>query len=297
MRVGEDFYMKIKHFFDPDTNTLTYLVTDEKTSDTIIIDPVLDFDPPSGMITDKSINAVIDYIKKEKLNICAILETHAHADHLSSSQVLKKLYPNAKLAIGEKIKIVQEVFKKIFNIDYLKADGHQFDYLFKNFDEVSFGSIKVKALPTPGHTPACMSYYISGNVFTGDALFMPDSGTGRCDFPKGSAKDLYQSVTKNLYTLPDDTIVYVGHDYAPGGREILYKTTIGESKKSNIQLKATTSELEYINFRETRDKTLKAPRLLLPSIQVNIDAGHLPPKENNDVSYLKLPLKTTYSLD
>lgn len=283
--------MKIQHFFDPDTYTLTYLVTDPATKDTVIIDPVLDFDPPSGQVTDKSITAVIDYIKKENLNIKAILETHAHADHLSSSQILKQLFPTAILGIGEKITVVQDAFKNIFNIDYLKTNGSQFDKLFKDFEEVSFGSLKMQAIPTPGHTPACMSYHFGDAVFTGDALFMPDYGTGRCDFPKGSAKELYHSVSKNLYSLPDETRVFVGHDYSPNGREMKFETTIGESKKNNIQLKAQTSEAEFVEFRESRDKTLKAPRLLLPSIQINADAGHMPPQENNSVSYLKLPLR------
>lgn len=282
--------MKIKHFFDPDTFTLTYLVTDETTKDTVIIDPVLDFDPPSGKVEDRSIKEVIDYIKAQGLKVKAILETHAHADHLSSSQILKAQYPDAKLGIAEKIKAVQEVFKAHFNIPELKTDGSQFDMLFKPFDEVQFGSLKMKAIPTPGHTPACMSFLFGDAVFTGDALFMPDYGTGRCDFPKGSAKDLYQSVSKNLYSLPDTTRVFVGHDYSPNGREMRFETTIGESKKNNIQLKGHTTEAEFVEFREARDKTLKAPRLLLPSIQINIDAGHLPPREENGKSYLKLPL-------
>lgn len=288
--------MNIKHFYDPETYTLTYLVIDSKTKDAVIIDPVLDFDPASGQVYDKSISQVVDYIKKENLNIHAILETHAHADHLSSSQILKQLFPNAILGIGEKIKIVQEVFKSLFNIEYLKTNGTQFDKLFKDFEEVSFGSIKMKAIPTPGHTPACMSYLFEDAVFTGDALFMPDYGTGRCDFPRGSANDLYDSVTKNLYILPDTTRVFVGHDYSPNGREMKFETTIGESKRSNIQLKSETTRNEYVKFRDSRDKTLKAPRLLLPSIQINIDAGHLPPKENNETSYLKLPLKVKTSL-
>jgi glyoxylase-like metal-dependent hydrolase (beta-lactamase superfamily II) len=287
---------KVKNFFDPDTFTMTYVVYDSATSDAVIIDPVLDFDQPSGTVEDRSISTVIAFIKDQKLNVQAILETHAHADHLSSSQILKQNFPNAVLGIGEKIKEVQKVFKELFNIDYLNADASQFDLLFKDYDEVNFGSLKMKALPTPGHTPACMSYLFEDIVFTGDALFMPDSGTGRCDFPKGSAKDLYRSVSKNLYTLPDSTKVYVGHDYAPNGREIKFETTIGESKKFNIQLKAETSESEYISFREARDKTLKAPKLLLPSIQVNIDGGHLPPHEDNGKSYLKLPLNAKLNL-
>jgi glyoxylase-like metal-dependent hydrolase (beta-lactamase superfamily II) len=284
--------MNIHHFFDPNTFTLTYLVIDESTKDTVIIDPVLDFDPPSGKIKDQSLQEVLNYISANKLKVRAILETHAHADHLSSSQLLKQRFPDAVLGIGEKIKIVQEVFKGHFNLPTLLTDGSQFDKLLKDFEEVSFGSLKMKALPTPGHTPACMSYLFGDAVFVGDALFMPDYGTGRCDFPKGCAKDLYHSVAKTLYSLPDSTRVFVGHDYSPGGREMRYQTTIGESKKSNIQLTANTSEKDYVEFRTTRDKTLKAPRLLLPSIQVNIAAGHLPDLEDNGKSYLKLPLVT-----
>lgn len=288
--------MKIHHFFDPDTFTLTYVVYDEKSKDAIVIDPVLDFEQASGTVTDASTRLVVDFIKAQGLKLHAILETHAHADHLSSSQILKTLFPQAKLYISEKIKGVQEVFKKHFNIDYLNTDASQFDRLLKDFEEVSFGTLKLKALPTPGHTPACMSFLVEDAVFTGDALFMPDYGTGRCDFPKGSAKDLYHSVSKTLYALPDQTRVFVGHDYSPGGREMKFETTIGESKQSNIQLKTSTTEAEFVSFREARDKTLKAPRLLLPSIQVNIDAGHLPPTEDNGKSYLKLPLKPVLNL-
>lgn len=286
----------VQHFFDPDTFTLTYVVSDEVTKDAVVIDPVLDFDPPSGIVEDKSIKLVLEFIKSKNYNVVGILETHAHADHLSSSQILKQHFPKAKLGIGEKIKIVQEVFKQHFNIDYLKADASQFDILFKDFEEVTLGSLAMKAIPSPGHTPACMSYLFGNNLFSGDSLFMPDSGTGRCDFPKGNAKDLYTSISKNLYSLPDDTKVFVGHDYSPNGRKMMFQTTIGESKKNNIQLKKETSEVEYITFREARDKTLKAPRLLLPSIQVNIDGGKLPPRENNGNSYLKLPLNPKLEL-
>ena len=282
--------MNIHHFFDPDTFTITYLVIDERSKDTVIIDPVLDFDPPSGKVEDRSLQKVLDYIKINQLNIKAILETHAHADHLSSSQILKQLYPDAVHGIGDKIKEVQKVFKKHFNLSDLKTDGSQFDLLLKDYQEIDFGSLHMKAIPTPGHTPACMSYQFGDAVFVGDAIFMPDYGTGRCDFPGGSAHDLYQSVFKNLYTLPDSTRVFVGHDYSPGGREMRFETTIGESKKQNIQLTSHTSEKEFITFREARDKTLSAPRLLLPSIQINIEAGHLPKTESNGKSYLKLPL-------
>lgn len=282
--------MKIQHFYDSDTFTLTYVVTDEISRDAIIIDPVLDFDPASGRINDDHFIEVVNYIKNNQLNVKAILETHAHADHLSSSQLLKKVFPEAILGIGEKIKVVQEVFKVHFNLEDLKTDGSQFDHLFKDFEVVQFGTLKMKAIPTPGHTPACMSYQIEDAIFVGDALFMPDYGTGRCDFPKGSAHDLYHSITKNLYTLDDETRVFVGHDYSPNGREMRFQTTIGESKKENIQLTSKTTDIEYITFREARDKMLKAPRLLLPSIQININAGHLPEKEDNGKSYLKIPL-------
>lgn len=290
--------MKIKHFFDPNTYTLTYVVMDELTKDAVIIDPVLDFNPTSIEISDNSIQEVLDFIASENLKIQGILETHAHADHLSSSQILKRLFPNAILGIGEKIKIVQEVFKEFFNMESLKTNGEQFDHLFKDNEVISFGSLKMKAIPTPGHTPACMSYLFENNLFTGDALFMPDYGTGRCDFPKGSAKELYHSISQNLYSLPDDIIVFVGHDYSPNGREMKFQTTIGESKKTNIQLNTHTSEQDFVNFRQARDKTLSAPKLLLPSIQININAGHLPNKEMNNKSFLKLPLtlKTRHDL-
>jgi glyoxylase-like metal-dependent hydrolase (beta-lactamase superfamily II) len=283
--------MRIQHFYDPETSTLTYLVIDQQTLDTVIIDPVLDFDQASGNISQRNLQDILTYIQKNKCVVKAILETHAHADHLSSSHSLKELFPNAIHGIGENIKTVQQIFKQYFNLKSLKTDGSQFDHLFKDFEEISFGSLKMKAIPTPGHTPACMSYLFGNNIFVGDALFMPDYGTGRCDFPKGSAQDLYLSISKNLYTLPEETRVFVGHDYAPGGREMKYETTIGESKLHNIQLSVNTSEESFISFREDRDKTLNAPKLLLPSIQINIDAGRLPQQEDNGKSYLKLPLK------
>jgi len=282
--------MKIQHFFDPETFTLTYVVSDEATKDAVIIDPVLDFDSASGKINDSGLGPILTYISDNNLKVKGILETHAHADHLSSSQILKQLFPEAMVGISERIMEVQAVFKEHFNMATLKTNGCQFDLLFKAFEEVNFGSLKMKALPTPGHTPACMTYLFEDAAFTGDALFMPDSGTGRCDFPKGSATDLYKSVKEVLYSLPDETKVYVGHDYSPNGREMLFQTTIGESKKSNIQLTEETTENIFVEFRTTRDKSLKAPRLLLPSIQVNINAGHLPEPEQNGKSYLKLPL-------
>ncbi|GAB4014527.1 MAG: MBL fold metallo-hydrolase [Bdellovibrio sp.] len=283
--------MKIQHFFDPDTFTLTYVVWDEKTKDAVIIDPVLDYNPNSGKFSHKTADMHLDFIMKNDLKVHLILETHAHADHLSSSVYLKEKLPGSKVAIGANIKLVQEVFKGVFNMKSLKVDGSQFDLLLEDNQEVTAGSLKFKVLYTPGHTPACVSYLFGDCVFTGDALFMPDYGTGRCDFPKGSAEDLYDSVTKRLYTLPDSTKVYVGHDYMPNGREMKFQTTIAESKKSNIRLPANLSREDFVKFRKERDATLEAPRLLLPSIQVNIDAGHLPEAEENGMRYLKLPIR------
>mgnify|MGYP000930167136 FL=1 len=283
--------MKIQHFFDTDTATLTYIVFDEKTQDAVVIDPVWDYDPASGKTDTHSLELLFQFIELNKLHLHAVLETHAHADHITGAHKIKQRYPSVQVGIGERIKIVQDVFEKYFNLTHLKKDDSVFDIYFQDFEEISFGTLQMKAIPTPGHTPACMSYLFNNEaVFTGDALFMPDSGTGRCDFPNGSAKDLYHSIMHNLYTLPDETPVYVGHDYAPNGREMKFTTTIGESKQYNIQLKKETTQNDYIIFREKRDQTLKAPRLLLPSIQVNINAGILPPKENNQVRYLKLPI-------
>lgn len=286
--------MKVQHFFDIETSTLSYVMYDEATKDAVVIDPVLDFDPSSGKITDTSVLSLIKFIKENGLKIHYILETHAHADHLSSSQLLKQNFPHSKLGISKRIKVVQAVFKKVFNLTHFLADGSDFDFLIE--DEVAFkaGTLSIFPIPTPGHTPACTSFVIGNNVFTGDALFMPDYGTGRCDFPQGSAAELYNSVIR-LYQLPDETLVFVGHDYQPNGRELLFQTTIGESKMKNIQLNSTTDKEHYISFREARDNTLNAPRLLLPSLQVNIAAGHLPIQEENGVSYLKLPLKPIFS--
>lgn len=276
--------MNVQHFFDKDTFTLTYIVYDHNTKDAVIIDPVLDYDPASGAIENNSLKLILDFIREHKLNPHYCLETHAHADHLSSSQELKDYFPNIKIAISENIQKVQKSFKDVFHFgDDFKTNGSQFDKLIKNHEEFYAGSIKIHAIPTPGHTPACMSFHINNMVFTGDALFIEDSGTGRCDFPDGSAQDLYTSVHENLYSLPDDTIVFVGHDYQPNGRDLRFETTIGQSKMHNTQLRKETSREEYVTFREARDKTLKAPRLLFASIQVNINAGVLPTE-------LKMPL-------
>lgn len=282
---------RIKEFFDKNTWTLTYVVWDEKTGDALVIDPVMDYDPASSKVSEDSANAVIEFLKAQRLNLRFILETHAHADHLSGSQIIKREFPHAILAIGEKITKVQDIFKGVFNLpEDFKTDGSQFDRLLKDGEEFSAGSLRIKTLFTPGHTPACASYSIDGNVFVGDALFMPDYGTGRCDFPAGSAVELYHSVHDRLYELPEDTKVYTGHDYMPNGRPLKFMATIAEEKTENIQLKAHTPLEEFVRFRTERDRTLAAPKLLLPSVQVNIDAGHLPEPAQNGKRYLRIPI-------
>lgn len=281
----------VKEFFDKATWTLTYVVYDENTKDAIIIDPVWDYDPAASKLSTTSAEAVLGFVELHDLKVHYILETHAHADHVSGSQVLKQKLPKAKVGIGAKITDVQNVFKGVFNLDpEFKTDGSQFDVLIEEGRPLEAGSLKIDTIYTPGHTPACASYVIGDAVFTGDALFMPDYGTGRCDFPAGSADDLYTSVQK-LYKLPDETRVFVGHDYLPNGRPLAFESTIGDEKRNNIQINAETARAEFVHFRTTRDKTLAAPRLLLPSVQVNIAAGCLPKAETNGVSYLKIPVR------
>lgn len=286
--------INVKTFYDEATFTLTYVVSDPATKDAVVIDPVLDYNPIGSKVADTSYQQVVDYVKQEGLNLHFVLETHAHADHLSSSQLFRDDFPGLQVAVSERIRQVQSVFKGVYNLDdSFVANGEQFDRLIEDYEVLEAGSLRVKALPTPGHTPACLTFYIDDALFTGDALFMPDFGTGRCDFPAGDARTLYQGIQKNLYSLPDETRVFVGHDYQPGGRELQYETTIGEEKAKNIQLKANTSEDEFVQFRENKDKTLAAPKLIYQSILVNIDAGHLPKQESNGKRYLKIPLNIT----
>ena len=282
--------MQIEALFDKDTFTLTYLVFDPATRDAVVIDPVLDYDPKSSKTSTESVDTLLEAIRTRDLKVSWVFETHAHADHLTASQLLAKEL-GAKIAIGEHIKEVQRTFKEVFDLsDEFATDGTQFDRLLADGETLEVGPLKVEVLHTPGHTPACVSYKIGDAVFTGDALFMHDYGTGRCDFPRGSARALYKSVTDKLYSLPDDTRVFVGHDYQPGGRPLAYETTIGLSKAQNPQLKGHTTEDEFVQFREARDKTLAAPRLLLPSVQINIDAGRLPKPHANGLRYLRVPL-------
>lgn len=283
--------LQVKEFFDKNTWTLTYVVWDGQTRDAVVIDPVMDYDPASSKTSEESCKFVIEFLKSKNLSLHFILETHAHADHLSGSQILKKEFPKSLIAIGEKITKVQEVFKNVFDLpEDFRTDGSQFDRLLKDGEEFEAGSIHIKTLFTPGHTPACVSYLIDKNVFVGDALFMPDYGTGRCDFPAGSAEDLYRSIHGRLYELPEDTKVYTGHDYLPKGRPLKFVSTVAEEKNDNIQLKAQTSLEDFVRLRTERDRMLSAPRLLLPSVQVNIDAGHLPNPATNGKRYLKIPI-------
>ena len=282
--------MKVQHFFDKNTFTLTYVVWDEHTKDAVIIDPVLDYDPNSSTVTKHSINQVIEFIKEQNLNALYSIETHAHADHLSGAHEIKSLLPQIKIGIGQNITAVQSTFKSIYNLKDFNTNGVQFDVLLNEDEPLIAGSLTIKTIFTPGHTPACSTYLIEDSAFTGDALFMPDFGTGRCYFPAGSAKDLYHSVHNKLYNLPDSTRTFTGHDYQPGGRPLEFESTIGEHKKNNIHLKETTTEQEYIEFRTTRDATLNTPKLLLPSIQTNIRAGELPKPEDNGTRYLKIPI-------
>lgn len=283
----------VKEFFDRATWTLTYVVYDEQTKDAVILDPVWDYDPSASKMSTTSVDKVLTFIKNNNLKVHYILETHAHADHVSGSQVLKQHLPEVKIGIGSQITEVQKVFKNVFNLDPdFKTDGSQFDLLLEEGKPLYAGSLKIDTMSTPGHTPACSSYIIGDAIFTGDAIFMPDYGTGRCDFPSGSASALYNSVHEKLYKLPDHLRVFVGHDYMPDGRPLAFQTTIGEEKKKNIQLNQETSKEQFVENRNKRDKALAAPRLLLPSVQVNIDAGCLPKPEENKTRYLKIPVRS-----
>lgn len=282
---------EVKAFFDKATSTLTYAVWEAATRDALVIDPVWDYEPGASKLTRTSLKEVVQFLKDKELRLHTILETHAHADHISSSQLLKSLFPQAKIAIGEKIKEVQKTFVPFFDLGpEFPVDGRQFDKLIQDEETWSAGSLSLTTRFTPGHTTACACHQLEDLLFTGDTLFMPDYGVGRCDFPGGSAETLYASVTERLYRLPDRLRTFTGHDYQPNGREVKWESTIGEQKKSNVHLKSTTSKEDFVKFRTERDKTLPAPKLLLPSIQINIAAGKLPPPRSNGKRYLNIPL-------
>ena len=279
----------IKAFFDPETWTFTYVVYEKPATPCVVIDSVLNFDPKSGRTSTNSVDELITFIQKNHLQLAWILETHAHADHLSAAPYIQKQL-GGKIAIGYHIQDVQKVFKGIFNLEpEFKVDGSQFDYLIEEGKNLEFGNLSIHPIFVPGHTPACMAYEIGDAIFVGDTLFMPDVGTARCDFPGGSANNLYKSIQKIL-SYPDNTRLFMCHDYPPSNRPVAYETTVAKQKKDNIHIHDGISEEQFVEMRTKRDKTLQMPVLLLPSIQVNVRAGHPPPPENNGKRYLKIPL-------
>ena len=281
--------MTIEHFFDAATWTLTYLVYDAETLDAVVIDPVLDFDPKRVEISTASAARIADRAESLGLQVHYVLDTHAHADHLSAFQYLRERL-GAKIGIGREIGMVQGVFKGIFNLPAsFQTDGQQWDVLLEEGTALQAGSITIEPLHSPGHTPACYAYRIGDALFTGDVLFMPDSGTGRCDFPGGSASDLYDSVQR-LYALDGATRVFVGHDYQPGGRELAFESTIAASREQNVHLRQGTSREEFVAFRTARDKTVSPPALIFQSLQVNAAAGALPEPDTNGRRYLRSPI-------
>jgi glyoxylase-like metal-dependent hydrolase (beta-lactamase superfamily II) len=281
----------IKHFYHKQSWTYSYVVSDPETKQCAIIDSALDFNYDTGKVSTEAADTIATYIEDEGLTVEWILETHAHADHLSGAHYLKEKL-GGKIAIGEHIREVQEVFKGVFNLEKAFAvDGSQFDQLFTDGEQFSIGNLKVEVLHTPGHTPACVSYLMEGLVFVGDTVFMPDAGSARCDFPGGDAKLLFKSV-KKLLALPEQTKLYMCHDYAPEEAVVgpRWVTTVGEERAYNKHVHDGISEEKFIEMRTARDKVLAMPKLILPSIQLNIRAGAFPPEEENGVSYLKLPL-------
>ncbi len=280
---------EVMGFFDPGTWTVTYVVHQGVGSDCVIIDSVLDYDAKSGRTTTASADQVVAYVRQNQLRVQWILETHAHADHLTAAPYLRQLL-GGKIGIGRPITQVQKVFKGIFNLEKsFCEDGSQFDALFDDGETFSVGELTFQVMAVPGHTPACMAYRVGDAVFVGDTLFMPDVGTARCDFPGGSATTLYASIQK-LLSLPGETRLFMCHDYPPDNRPVRFETTVAEQRQSNIHVHDGVSEDQFVRMRSERDAGLAMPTLLLPSIQVNIRAGELPPAEANGTAYLKIPL-------
>jgi glyoxylase-like metal-dependent hydrolase (beta-lactamase superfamily II) len=279
----------IQAFFDETTNTVSYLVADPATSRAAVIDPVLDYEHRSGKASVRSADAILKAAAEHGLHIDWILETHAHADHLSAAPYLRHK-TGAQVGIGEHIRTVQGIFRPVFNLEDISADGSEFDRLFRDGETFLIGGLEVRVIHTPGHTPACVAYRLSDAVFVGDTLFMPDYGTARADFPGGSAQSLYRSI-KRLLELPPNTRLYMCHDYkAPGREHFAWETTVAEERARNVHVHDGVGESEFVAMRIARDATLPAPMLLLPSIQVNIRAGRLPHVESNGVRYLKIPI-------
>jgi glyoxylase-like metal-dependent hydrolase (beta-lactamase superfamily II) len=279
--------MEIQHFFDQATSTLTYIVHDTKRG--VVIDPVLDYDPKSARTSSGSAEAVAKYIAERNLAIPFVIDTHAHADHLTAMPFFKKRF-GARTVTGSRIGEVQRIFRDVYNLGSdFAVDGRQFDLLLDEGQGLDVGAFRIRAMHTPGHTPAHMSWQIEDALFVGDTLFMPDYGTARCDFPGGSADQLYDSIQR-IYALPESTRLFMCHDYQPGGRDLRFVTTVAEQKQSNIQLNERTTREEYLTFRKTRDAQLEMPALILPAVQINIRAGEFPAREANGTAYLKIPL-------
>ncbi len=282
--------MEIKSFFDNVTSTMTYVVIDEETKQCAVIDPVLDYDADSGTTDTKSADVVIDFIQKNDLSVQWILETHIHADHLTASQYIKDELKNGATGIGSKIVDVLSHWVPVFNTaEDTPLDGTQFDEMFQDGEVLKIGNLDMTVMHTPGHTPACVSYQIEDAVFVGDTLFKPQSGTARVDFPGGDAEQLYNSI-QNILSLPEETRVFIGHDYPPEGQAPEYESTVAEQKKDNVMINDGIAKEDYIKIREARDKTLKVPKLLLPSLQFNLRAGKDGKPEDNGVRYIKIPI-------
>jgi len=281
---------KIRAFFDEPTNTISYLVWNPVTMRGVAIDPVLDFDPASGVVDDDSVNEMLKAADEQGIAIEWVLETHVHADHLSGAPLIKQR-TGAKVAIGEHVREVQTIFRPIFGADDLKSDGGDFDRLLRDGDRIEVGGLEIEVIYTPGHTPACVSYKIGNAVFVGDTLFMPDYGTARTDFPGGCARQLYRSIRK-LLSLPPETRLFMCHDYkAPGREQFAWETTVQEQRSANKHIHDGVSEDAFVAMRQERDKCLSTPRLLIPSIQVNMRAGRFPPAEASGVRYLRIPVR------
>ena len=288
-RIDSNTNYTIQNFFDQQTSTLSYVVYCNLKKKCAVIDSVLDFDYSSGSIDYLNADKIISYINKNELELEWLIETHVHADHLSASPYIQKRL-GGKIGISEKISDIQDIFGKTFNAGTeFQRDGSQFDKLFNNNDEYQIGKINCKVIHTPGHTPACTAHVIGNSIFVGDTLFMPDLGSARADFPGGDARELYRSIQKIL-SYPDETELFICHDYPPSTREVTCSTTVGEQKKKNIHVKTSISEDEFVKIRENRDKTLNMPKLIIPSIQVNMRAGNLPPPEDNGNVYIKVPI-------
>jgi glyoxylase-like metal-dependent hydrolase (beta-lactamase superfamily II) len=280
----------IHAFFDEPTNTVSYLVADPETKQAAVVDPVLDYDHKSGKANVTSADAILAKAREEGFSVVFVLETHVHADHLSGAPYIK-LKTGAKVAIGERIKEVQKIFRPVFNALDVSGEGSEFDMLFKDSDSFSIGNLKGEVIATPGHTPACVSYRIEDAVFVGDTIFMPDYGTARADFPGGDARTLYRSIRK-LMAMPRETRLFMCHDYLPkdGRKSYAWETTVGEELDRNVHVHEGITEDEFVKMRTTRDATLSAPTLLMPSIQVNMRAGKLPPADANGIHYLRVPI-------